>query len=82
MAHNSAHYTITNTWGNTIKINASFWRDPEEPAISSIVTMDTGMAHLQISATAADFRALSALFQERACSLETAIANQEQAPQC
>ena len=72
MAHNRAKYTAQDEWGNELEISASFWRDEDAPGLHSIITVGTGLAHMQISATTADLRALATMFTERATALEAA----------
>lgn len=70
MTHDRKHYTIQDEWINKLEISASFWTEPDEPRPISIVTIDTGMAHLQISATETDLRNLARFFAERADALQ------------
>lgn len=69
MAHDRKSHPVTDEWGHELKITTSFWQDEDEPRIASVLSIDTGMAHLQISTTVADLRALAAFFNQRAIDL-------------
>lgn len=70
MAHNRDSYTITDQWKLEVKISTSFWCDDGEPPAYSILTIATGMSHVQIDCSLRDLQELAHFFMMRKAALE------------